>query len=174
MAQIQLIRHGEADFSFPRRWNTLGWGADLAPLTKRGEEQAACLAPRLHAWTPDVVLTSPTTRALSTALIAVHNTALPAKVEFDLHEWVPDMAFRWNDFSQVKASMDELRECGGEWPEGEERCWEPLSRVSKRTLAVLERYRTVPRVAAICHEVVIWSLTGEEETANCGIREIEV
>lgn len=172
MAQVLLIRHAEADYSFPRKWNTLGWGADLAPLTEQGERQAADLAPRLRAWAPGILLTSPTTRALSTALIAVHNTAIRTKVEFDLHEWVPDMTFRWSDISQVQQSSRELKACGGEWPDGQERCWEPLSHVRSRALAVLQRYRDRSRVAVICHEGVIWSLTGESETDNCGTREI--
>lgn len=161
MTTFLLVRHAEPDYTNPRRWDTLGWGADLAPLTKDGERHAFARALELLAWNPQVVLCSPTTRTMQTALIFRQFIDTPFEVEFDLHEWVPDRSFKWKNLEDVLGLIEDMEKCQYEWPAGEERPWEPYSSVRRRVLAVLSRYTQHERVLVVCHGVVIRSLTGK-------------
>ena len=168
MTTYYLFRHGEADFSLPAQWNAAtGWGADIAPLTPRGIEQIQAAAERLRTLRPGVILSSPMTRAVHSTLLLARAVDAPCVVEFDLHEWVPDLSFSWKSLDEVLAIIADLDDCGGEWPAGEQRGWEPLSRVRARVAPVLARYRHEERVLVVCHGMVIRSLTGRTSVA-CG------
>src|SRR5262245_39208298 len=126
------MRHGEADFGPTDRIGARGWGGDLAPLSSRGVEQARDAIDRLRDLRLDVVASSPMTRALHTTLTITSALALPARVEFDLHEWIPDLSLDWSRPSDVERHLADLDACAGEWPAGQRRCWEPLSAVRAR------------------------------------------
>jgi broad specificity phosphatase PhoE len=81
MAQFYLIRHGEADYSHPTRWNAPGWGADLSPLTEKGLEQVRSILPELRELKPDFLLSSPMTRALQGAALLHGELNIPMQVE---------------------------------------------------------------------------------------------
>ena len=61
MTSFLLMRHAEPDYSYPSKWNTLGWGADLAPLTEKGEEQVLSQVNAINESAPEIVLSFPTT-----------------------------------------------------------------------------------------------------------------
>jgi broad specificity phosphatase PhoE len=160
MSVVYLLRHGEADFTLPARWGAPGWGADLAPLTPRGVEQIRAVAEALQRLRPQLIISSPMTRALQSALLLSGLLQLSCTVEFDLHEWVPDRSFAWTSLEDALAAIADLDVAQGEWPPGETRAWEPLSSVRARALGVLTRYRNGAPVAAVCHGMLIRSLTG--------------
>ena len=126
MTSFLLVRHAEPDYSNPRRWNTLGWGADLAPLTPDGERQAFARAFEILPWNPQVALCSPTTRTMQTALIFRQFIDAPFHVEFDLHEWVPDTSFKWTTYDEVMSLIADLEHCGYEWPAGTQKPGSPI------------------------------------------------
>lgn len=177
MTVIYLLRHGEADYEpvHERQWP--GSMADLAPLTSRGTEQAEAAAGQLSDVGATLLVSSPFTRTMQTASIAACRIGLPVEVEFELHEWIPDEAFRWHTHAEVRDILAEFDRYGGEWPDGQRRSWEPLSTVRKRTSAALRR--AVARAGnegvliAVCHEMVIRSLTGERVTPTGQFRKIE-
>ncbi|MEX1006892.1 MAG: histidine phosphatase family protein [Acidimicrobiia bacterium] len=79
--EIVLVRHGETEWSSSDRHTSY---SDI-PLTERGQEQAAELAPRLMGRGFALVLTSPRTRAVDTCAFA----GLGDRTELtdDLAEW---------------------------------------------------------------------------------------
>jgi len=79
-----------------------GWGADLAPLTDLGEYQVIQQLPKIQDFNPELVISSPATRALHSALVIRPALQAPFKVEFDLHEWVPDQSFHWKHLRMSK------------------------------------------------------------------------
>ncbi|MFB6849175.1 histidine phosphatase family protein [Streptomyces sp. NPDC056373] len=80
MGDLLLVRHGETEWSRSGQHTSF---TDL-PLTPRGEEQAASLAPLLADRPFALVLTSPLGRAVRTAELA----GLTGTVQdADLHEW---------------------------------------------------------------------------------------
>ena len=126
------MRHGQADFTSPNRWNSPGWGKDLAPLSAEGIRQIQATIDDINNWKPNLVLASPMTRALQSASIVTITLGLELIVEFDLHEWVPDRSFSWNTLEETLRAQEDFATCKGEWPLGEERPWETLTSIRNR------------------------------------------
>jgi len=162
MPEFLLIRHGETAWHFPNSKGAKGWGADLAPLTENGINQIKNAIPAIHNWAPELLLTSPTTRTLTSCAIIAMALRIPFEVEFNLHEWIPDLSFDWKTSKEVEIAQNEMVSLCGEYPEGETRSWEPLSKVRQRALDVFSNYLTHTKVAVVCHEWVIYSLTGRK------------
>jgi broad specificity phosphatase PhoE len=177
MTAIYLVRHGEADYELisKRRWP--GKLADLAPLTARGIEQAADAGQQLSDVGAAKLLSSPFTRTMQTASEVSCRTNLAIDVELDLHEWLPDDTFRWHNLAEVREIVADFDSCGGEWPPGECRKWEPLSSVRRRASAALRRavagVTDDGSIIAVCHEMVIRSITGEVKTRHGEVRYVD-
>jgi broad specificity phosphatase PhoE len=177
MTAIYLVRHGEADYELigKRRWP--GKLADLAPLTARGVEQAAVAGEHLSNVGAVKLLSSPFTRTMQTASAVSCRIHLAIEVDLDLHEWLPDDTFRWHNLAEVRALVADFDSCGGEWPPGERRVWEPLSSVRRRASAALRRavasVTDDGSIIAVCHEMVIRSVTGEVKTRHGEVRYID-
>ncbi len=178
MPSVYLLRHGEADYSLIRDRHWPGATADLAPLTVRGTRQAAQAAQRLSAAGVTQIVSSPMTRALQTAGILAGRLSIALAVEFDLREWLPDDTFSWRNHADVVAAVDDLERCGGEWPPGQRRRWEPLSMVRERAMAALARSASQLSdgavLVAVCHEMVIRAVTGERYTGTGQFRRAEL
>ena len=162
MTTFYLIRHGESMLDLAAGGNLKGaekgWAAHIIPLTENGISQIENASKALSTEAPQLVISSPMSRALQSAAILSRILDLPLRVEFDLHEWICG----WRDSIELVSETEaEMRELGGEWPLGETRDWEPMSSVRDRVSRVLGRYRTFQRVVVVCHETVIFSLTGK-------------
>lgn len=168
VTQIYLVRHGEADYEPVDSRGLPGIAADTAPLTPVGAKQAQELADLLSGIGATYLVSSPFTRALHSAAIIGHRLALGVRVDYDLRDWLPDHTGSWRGVADVRAAQAELDAYGGEWPEGIQRPWEPLSRVRERARAALGRHTasTDGPVLAITHAMVIRALTGETGTAH--------
>jgi broad specificity phosphatase PhoE len=177
MTAIYLVRHGEADYEVigKRRWP--GKLADLAPLSARGVEQAAVAGEQLADVGAVKLLSSPFTRTMQTASAVSCRINLAIEVDLDLHEWLPDDTFRWHNLAEVRALVADFDRCGGEWPPGERRVWEPLSSVRRRASGALRRavagVTGDGSIIAVCHEMVIRSVTGEVKTRHGEVRRID-
>ena len=112
----------------------MGWGAELAPLTDTGIRQIRSIIPVVREWSPELIVSSPTSRTLHTCALLSTELSIPFEVAFDLHEWIPDFQFRWKSSEDILIARKEMDGLGGEWPEGETRNWEPLSQVRQRVL----------------------------------------
>jgi broad specificity phosphatase PhoE len=176
MTAIYLLRHGEADYDPVRDRQWPGSMADLAPLTETGVRQAVEAAGRLAEAGATKLVSSPFTRTMHTASFVAARLGLSLEVAFGLHEWLPDDTFGWQTHDEVRAQYAEFDACGGEWPPGERRPWEPLSEVRHRAAAALRAALAGMNgdgaLIAVCHEMVIRSLTGEPSTATGQFRQI--
>ena len=170
VTQIYLVRHGEPDYApiDSRGWP--GMAADSAPLTALGVKQAEELADLLSGIQATYLVSSPFTRALHSAAIIGHRLALGVRVDYDLRDWLPDHTGSWRGVADVRAAHAEFEAYDGEWPEGLQRPWEPLSRGRERARAALARHTasTDGPVLAITHAMVIRALTGETGTPYGG------
>ena len=162
MTDFLLVRHAEADYSFPSKLKTKGWGADLAPLTDLGIQHVKERALYLAEWSPEIVLVSPTTRTMSVALILKDYISAPFKVEFNIHEWIPRLDFNWSSVNDVHEMMRDMELNDFEWPESGDRPWEPYSHIRNRVHAAMRKYLDYERVMLICHEHLIRSLLKEQ------------
>ena len=157
-----LIRHADTDWTLVNERHLVGAANDLAPLTDLGVRQVAAALEQVRPLGIRLILTSPMTRALQTAALLSRALDVPLAVEFDLHEWIPDLTFSWTTPEEVLGLLENMRQHGGEWPSQESRpVWEPMSAVRQRSLGVLTRYAsaTYP-IAVVTHGGVVESLTG--------------
>ena len=146
MTTFYLIRHGESRLDLAAGENIKGaergWAAHIIPLTEKGISQIENASKSLSTEGPQIVISSPMSRALQSAAILSRILDLPLRVEFDLHEWICG----WRDSMELVGETEaEVHELGGEWPSGETRDWEPMSSVRGRVSRVLERYQTFQR-----------------------------
>jgi broad specificity phosphatase PhoE len=176
MTAIYLLRHGQANYDPVRDRQWPGSMADLAPLTARGTQQAIAAAARLADVGATALVSSPFTRAMHTASFVAGRLGLSLGVAFGLHEWLPDDSFGWQTHDEVLVQVADFDSCGGEWPPGERRSWEPLSVVRRRaTEALRGALATMAAdgvLIAVCHEMVIRSLTGQQATGTGEFRQI--
>lgn len=157
-----LIRHGETDYQIAEDRRLRGAARDWVPLTERGVTQVESAVETLRGRTVDLILSSPMTRAVQTAAILSRRLSVDLKVEFDLHEWLPDLGFQYENAAEAIERGREAAALGGEWPAGESRPWEPYSRLRRRVEAVLRRYAGRGHVLVACHGTVIATLTGKQ------------
>ena len=80
-----------------------------------------------------------------------------------MHEWVPDKTFKWRNLPEVLKLQEDFYLNNGEYPEGEDRLWEPRSKVQKRALEVLRKYYEHESILVICHGMLIESLTNKKD-----------
>ncbi|HZX01719.1 histidine phosphatase family protein [Kribbella sp.] len=166
---ILLVRHGEADGT---QLDSEGWwgpARDFAPLSARGVQQAKEAGRRLRDCGADRIIASPMTRALQTAALISAETQLPlTAVDVDLREWLPDNTLTWRS-TEALAAAEERTRYDGSWPPGESRTWEPHTSVRRRALDALRRHSTGTPFIAVCHSVVIETLTGTRGIEHCGV-----
>jgi broad specificity phosphatase PhoE len=177
MTTIYLLRHGEPDYEPVRERRWPGSMADLAPLSAQGVEQATEAARHLAGVGAVRLVSSPFTRTMQTASIVACHVGLLIEVEFDLHEWLPDNTFGWQDHDEVRVFLADFENSGGEWPADQQRPWEPLSAVRQRAASALRRAAASVdgggAVIAVTHEMVIRAVTGETMTWKGRFREID-
>jgi broad specificity phosphatase PhoE len=164
VSPVYLVRHGETDWALVNERRLIAAANDFAPLTPEGTRQILAVAETLRGLNVGLVLASPMTRALQSAALLSRALDVPLRVEFDLHEWVPDLTYTWDSAERVDALYAELLRAGGEWPaDGPRPVWEPLSAVRRRAQRVLARYDDEEATIAVAtHAVVIAALTGRD------------
>jgi broad specificity phosphatase PhoE len=160
LTTFYLMRHGQADFSLADERRLQGAVRELVPLTSLGRQQVRAATEALRALQPECILASPITRSLQSAAMLSRALDLSLNVEFDLHEWVPDLTFTYDLEEVSHEAFREMQALGGEWPPGEKRNWEPRSSVRRRVGAVLERYLQHERALVVCHSVVVIAMGG--------------
>lgn len=175
MTTIYLIRHGEPDWGFKDERRLQGALRDYVPLTDNGIMQAEqVMINHKYLSDSDLIISSPFTRSLQTAAIINRNLALPIRVEFDLHEWVPDK-WRANTIEEIAELVQDYKNHNGCTPEGEEKLWETKQNLITRTRNAIIKYMDKSKVIVVCHGMVISELMGidHEEVPLCGVFKYE-
>jgi broad specificity phosphatase PhoE len=167
------MRHAQPDFSGVNRWAPPGWPVDLAPLAPTGEDQVKAQIPTVLKFDPEVVITSPVTRALHTALCMSSDLRVPLKVEFDLREWFPDVRLKRLSWEQLLERQEEFETLKGEWPLGETRPWETVTSMRERLLSVFRRYTSFRRVVANSHQEPIRAIAEVNEVGHASLTRLE-
>jgi uncharacterized phosphatase len=156
MTLFYLVRHGEPQWKLNEERRVKGAQHDLVPLTDDGAryiEQHTAADARLQG--AKTILTSPYTRALHTAAILSRRLDMPLTVEYDLHEWMPDLTQNYETKQELDELVRDFEAHGGMYPPGETRKWESREMITLRTRAVLERYLDEERVIVVTHGFVI-------------------
>jgi broad specificity phosphatase PhoE len=173
MTTFDLIRHGQTDWEDCRDRGLKGFRTDLTPLTKTGVAQIENTALDERLQQAKLILSSPYIRALESAAILSRVTRIPLKLEFDLHEWMPDTNGNDSSEAEVWALAKEFEAHHGAYPTSETKRWESLDHLKTRVANVLEKYTNLEHVIVVCHEMMIWSITGIRDVAYGQIIEDE-
>ena len=154
-----LVRHGEPD---GRERNTgifQGFGVHLAPLTERGTAQIKETAKDPRLLGTGLILCSPYTRAVQTAAILSRELGADIVVETELHEWLANRNYLYEEDEAAARACAEYREGHG-LHTSDSQLWEEAADVRKRVLRVLEAYAAYPKVVVACHGMAIQAVTG--------------
>jgi broad specificity phosphatase PhoE len=173
MQKIVFMRHSEPDYSFVEGKKYIGHGIDLAQLTENGIQIAenASLDSRLN--DAEIIVSSPYTRALQTAAIISKNRQLDIKIELDLHEWLPDLSFRYSSKEQASKANRLCIEQKGVCPGHSNIKFENLEDVFRRAKKALLKYSNYKKIIVVTHGIVIRRFSFDRNIPFCGISEID-
>ena len=102
-----LVRHGKTDYSERNTKIYQGFGVNLSKLSEKGVRQVkeTALDDRLKG--TDLILSSPYTRALQTAAILSKELGAELVVETDLHEWLANKNYVYEEEETAEKAYDE-------------------------------------------------------------------
>ncbi len=173
MQKIVFMRHSEPDYTFVEERKYIGHGIDLAQLTEKGIQIAenASFDSRLNGG--EIIVSSPYTRALQTAAIISKNRQLSIKVELDLHEWMPDLSFRYSSNEEARKVNRLCIEQKGVCPDDSMIKFENLEDVFNRAKKALLRYNGYKKIIVVTHGIVMRRFVFEPNIPYCGILEVD-
>ena len=171
--KLLLIRHGEPDYSYVTERHFKGQGRDLAVLSNKGKEQAETVSKDKRLLGANLIVSSPYTRALQTAATISRNTGLEIAVETDLHEWIVDLDFNFNNEEYTRAVAKEATLMKGIHSEKCKYNWESFDKIAERSYGALYPYLKYDKVIVVCHGVVMRQFKFQEEIPYCGIIELD-
>lgn len=162
-----FVRHGKTDYTARNTKIYQGFGVNLSPLSETGVQQIQATArdPRLQG--ADLILCSPYTRALQTAAILSRELNVEIAIETDLHEWLANRNYIYEDDAVAESAYAAYEAAGGCPPSGEIPLWEDAAAIRARVLPVLRQYAHLPCVIVACHGMMIQAVTGKAHP-RCG------
>lgn len=162
-----FVRHGKTDYSEIHTKIYRGFGVNLSKLSELGISQVKKAAKDKRLKGADIILSSPYTRALQTAAILSKELGVDIIVETDLHEWLANKNYIYEEDEIAENAYTEYEKEHGKYPAGEEKTWESAKSIRKRVLKVLKKYRDYDKVIVACHGMMIQATTGKKHP-KCG------
>lgn len=164
-----FVRHGKTDYSERDQKIYQGFGVNLAPLSEIGIQQILKISKDHRLQGADIILSSPYTRALQTAAILSKELNAPIAVETDLHEWLANKHYIYEDNETAEKAYLEYETLDGRYPCNKEQTWEDAETIKQRVLNVLKKYSKYNKVIVACHGMMIQATTGSDHPQNSEI-----
>ena len=169
-----LIRHGEPDYSEKNTKIYQNFGEQLCPLTSKGCKQIKETAQDERLKSATIILSSPYTRAIQTAAILSKELGIEIAIETDLHEWLANKHYIYENDVTALQNLSEFDANGGCYPNGEERNWETFELMKSRANFVLQKYKDYGNVIVACHGRLMQALTGLHHPTHGEIFELDL
>ncbi len=169
-----FIRHGKTDYSERNTKIYQGFGVNLAKLSEVGVFQVKKAAKDKRLKGANIILSSPYTRALQTAAILSRELDAGIIIETDLHEWLANKNYIYENEEVTEKAYFEYKEAHGKHPAGEEKIWEDAASIKQRVLKVLDKYRNYKKVIVVGHGTMIKAITGKKHLPCAGIVEFDM
>lgn len=169
--KVYLIRHSEPDFTQVDQAGYVGYGRDLTRLTPRGIDIADKAAKNPLFNNMQLLLVSPYTRTMETALeIVRYHPQIPVTVELLLHEWRPDKTGRkLTGYPMVKAAYEDYLHN----THNSDLNYETADEVIHRVESVLDKYKDrYDTIGCVTHGQVIrrmMNINTKTQIPYCGI-----
>lgn len=151
-----------------------GFGLNLSPLSEKGVQQIKETSKDLRLKDADIILSSPYTRALQTAAILSKELDIEIAVETDLHEWIANKNYIYEDDAIAENNYVEYIEFNGSYPDGTKKAWESKEMMKNRVMEVLKKYSHYKKVIVACHGMMIQAVTGKSHPQNGEIIEFKM
>lgn len=155
-----LVRHGEPDYSEIDTKVYRGFGAQMCPLTQEGCAQIKNTAKDIRLKNASLIISSPYGRALHTAAILSKELGVDIRVETDLHEWLANKHYFYENSDVATNNLKEFNANNGNYPNGIEKDWETFEIMKDRATSVLEKYKDYDKVIVVCHGILMQAITG--------------
>ncbi|MEE1031701.1 MAG: histidine phosphatase family protein [Ruminococcus sp.] len=168
-----LVRHGEPDYSERNEKIYRGFGANMCPLSSKGREQIIKTAKDKRLQGADIILSSPYTRTLQTAAILSKELQIDIIVETDLHEWVANKNYIYEEDEIAVKNYNEYIQNKGIYPNGVDKDWESNEIMKIRFFQVLEKYKQYDKVIVASHGTLMSAVTGLDRPAHGEIYELD-
>jgi len=174
MATFYLIRHGKTNYSERNKKIYQGFGVNLSPLSIEGVKEIENTSKDKRLCEASIILSSPYTRAVQTAAILSKELQIEITIETDLHEWIANKNYIYEDDEMAEKNYHEFVEHNGTYPANCDMDWEDINSMKKRILPVLEKYKHYQKVIVACHGMFIQSLCNGHLPQNGEIVEFEL
>ncbi len=168
MTTFYFVRHGEPDYESIGEWDKVPFGREFAGLTDNGVCQICDAISELRKYSPQIVISSPYTRAMHGAAVISRALDIPLFVERDLHEWDSDKTHKASDSEVLTELCNDFDLCGGVYSDGVEKQWESRQLVKNRVLKVLEKYLDYDAVIVCGHAIMMQSVIGINRSIEYG------
>ena len=155
-----FVRHGKTDYSEHNQKIYQGYGVNLASLAEKGKKQIKQTAKDERLQDADLIISSPYTRALQSAAILSRELNVKLEVETDLHEWLANKNYIYEEDSKAELACAEYFSLNGDYPSGQDRNWESRQLMAERVRKVLEKYSQYDKVIVVGHSMMIQAVTG--------------
>ena len=169
-----LVRHGEPDYSEIDTKVYRDFGSQMCPLTQKGCNQIKNTAKDLRLQNANLIVTSPYGRALQTAAILSKELGVDIVVETDLHEWLANKHYIYENSNVAVSNLKEFDINNGIYPNGIEKDWETFEMMKNRAIRVLEKYKDYDKVVVACHGRLMQAITGLHHPSHGEIFEFKL
>lgn len=162
---ILFIRHGEPDYKgYLHSANAAGLEIPISSvgLSLRGIMQSKEVCSQVSKFSPDIIISSPYTRALQTAVIISNQICAPVAVEKGLVEWMANLSIQLDGKEAYQSLLDEFSIYRGVFSPECKYKWESIVEVRQRAVQTLNLYaKRYKNIAVVTHKMLIFQLTGE-------------
>lgn len=174
MATFYLVRHGKTNYSERNKKIYQGFGVNLSPLNADGIKEIENTSKDKRLCEANIILSSPYTRAIQTAAILSKALQIDIMIETDLHEWMANKNYIYEDDEKAKKNYHEFVEFKGIYPADCDMDWEDMNSMRKRILPVFEKYKHYQKIVVACHGMFIQSLCRGDHPENGEIAAFEL
>ena len=159
-----IIRHGEPDYDNYLALNNaacIGIQRNTVGLSYNGIKSCELICDIVLDFKPNILITSPYTRALQSAHIISTRTSIPLLVEKKFVEWLSDYPVSINGRVEYQKLLDEVNLNNGEYSSNCKYKWESIRELKERALSTIITYSNIyERIAVVTHKMLIYQLTG--------------
>lgn len=161
---ILLIRHGNPNYKDCLiSQNKAGIPINLnnAGLSTEGIQNCKNVADVISSFKPEVIISSPLTRALQTAIIFSHSGSYPLFIEKDLTEWLTNCSITINGKDEYNRMLEEVTQHNGIYDKTCKYIWESFDELKNRAFNVISKYiKEYKKIVVVSHKMLIFQLTG--------------
>lgn len=167
--EIVFIRHSEPDYSMFDKNKINPIEKNFAPLKDTWIGRTYLIGDDVRLVNASIILTSPYTRAIQTAIMINRKLNLPVLIDLDIRQWQPDGTGAYVEKNiHIKRRNEYIKYDGNPSQKGDFN-WESRDSIKKRVLPAISKYKQLGKIIVVTHSIVISFFTGiHPDEIKCG------